>query len=97
MGVDLLDFTFRIEKRFGIKIRRDDDRILDVFWMSRVPRDVTAGEMHEWVVKLCQARGKKVPCSSWNRVRLELAKVVGKSPHSIHRDTLVKRDLGFSP
>lgn len=96
MGIDLLDFGFRIEKRFGIKINSQDYRALEPYWMSRHPADLAAGEFHDWVVKLCQARGRKVPFSSWNRVRLELAWVVRRPPQSIHRETLVIRDLGFS-
>ena len=101
MGIDMLDFTFRIEKRFGIKTNpRDDYRILEQWAVERRPHmkpyDLTAGELHDWVVKLCEARGVKVPRSSWNRVRLELAKVVGKPPQIIHRETMVVRDLGFS-
>lgn len=100
MGVDLLDFTFRIERRFGIKTNRDDYRLLDEWALQRrpesKPHDLTAGELHDWVVKLCEARGVKVPHSSWNGVKLELAKVVGKPPQVIHRETLIVRDLGFS-
>jgi hypothetical protein len=94
-GVDLLDFSFRIEKGFGIKIDREDFRALEPSWMSRNPTDVTAGEMPDWVVSLCEAQGMQVPHSNWDRVRLELAKVVGKPPQIIHRETLVKRELGF--
>ena len=53
-------------------------------------------ELHDWVVKLCEARGVRVPHSSWTRVKLELARTVGKRPQIIHRDTLIVRDLGFS-
>ena len=95
MGMDFLDFSFRIEKRFGLKIHREDSRMLDAAWTSRKPYDITAAELHEWVVKLLKARRLAVPHSSWNRVRLELAKVVGKPPQAINRDTLVVRDLGF--
>jgi hypothetical protein len=101
VGIDLLDFAFRIEKQFGIKVERDDYRILEQ-WASerrghlKPPYDIAAGELHDWVVKLCEARGVKVPYSSWNRVKLELAKVVRKPPQIIHRETLVIRDLGFS-
>jgi hypothetical protein len=95
LGIDYLDFTFRIEKRFGIQIQIDEHRMLDSAWMSRRPPDVTAGELHGWVVKLCEARGLVVPYSSWNGVRLELAKTLGKPPQVIHRDTLVVRDLGL--
>jgi hypothetical protein len=100
MGVDMLDFTFRIEKSFGIKADRDDYRILDGWAAERRPQlkphDLTAGELHDWVVTLCEARGVSVPRSSWNRVKLELARTVGKPPQIIHRNTLIVRDLGFS-
>ncbi len=96
MGIDFLDFTFQVEKRFGIKTNRDDIRMLEPGWISRKPPDVTAGELHDWVVKLCEARGVKVPHSSWTRVKLALARVVAKPPQIIHRETLVARDLGFS-
>jgi hypothetical protein len=94
--MDLLDFIFRIEKRFGFKTDPEDVRMLDPLWTRRKPPDVTAGELHEWVVKLCEARGMVVPRSSWNAVRLELAKVLCKPPQTIRRDTWVVRDLGFS-
>jgi hypothetical protein len=95
VGIDFLDFTFRIEKRFGIKIHTDDPRMLDAAWTSRKPPDVTAGELHDWVVKLCESRGVVVPYSSWNGVRLELAKALAKPPQAIHSDTLVVRDLAM--
>ena len=43
MGIDFLDFTFRIEKRFGIKIHTDDPRMLDAAWTSRNPPDLNRG------------------------------------------------------
>lgn len=93
MGLDLLDLTFRLEKAFGIKVAQADLLKLE---SGRFPWDVTAGELHLWVVQICNERGVKFPPSSWNRVRLELAKVVGKPPQVIRRETLVVRDLGFS-
>ena len=100
LGLDYLDLTFRIEKRFGIKINRDDHRTLEQWAVERrphmKPHDLSAGEVHDWVVKLCEDRGVKVPHSSWNRVKLELARIVGKPPQNIRRETLVVRDLRFS-
>jgi hypothetical protein len=91
MGVDFLDFEFRIEKSLGLKFERwDTDRL-----PQRAPFDITVGELHAWVVALCNERGVTVPPSSWHRVQLELAKVVGKSPRLIRPETLIKRDLGF--
>jgi hypothetical protein len=49
MGLDLLDFTFRVERSFGIKVKPVDYECLP----SRRPWDVTAGEMCGWVVGMC--------------------------------------------
>jgi hypothetical protein len=91
MGVDFLDFSFRIEKAFGIKITSEDAKRLP----SRQPFDATAWEIHEWVTSICRERGVLVPWSSWTRVRIELAKTVSKPPQLIHRDTRIVRDLDF--
>jgi hypothetical protein len=92
MGVDMLDFTFRIEKSFKMKFQRGDyDRL-----PLRKPPNVTAGELHDWVVQLCKDRGVTVPWSSWNRVKRVLVDVTGKSPKLIRRQTDVVRELGMS-
>ena len=92
MGVDMLDFSFRIEKSFGIKIVKTDyDRL-----PKRFAPGITAGDLHDWVVSLCKDRGMAVPWSSWTRVRIELAKTVGKPPQIIHRGTYIVGELGFS-
>src|SRR5262245_21997430 len=98
MGVDFLDFQFRIERRFGLKIESADWKALGEFCLKDTKGkwcDITAGDLHHWVITLCQKRGMKVPHSSWNRVKLEIAKVCGISPREIRRDTRVKEELGF--
>ena len=92
MGVDLLDFTFRIEKTFQIKVPREAyDRL-----PKRIPFDATAGEMHDWVVGICADQGVEVPFSSWNRVKKILMDVTGKSPRLIRRGTWIVKELDFS-
>jgi hypothetical protein len=93
VGMDLLDFTFRIEKSFGIKIGQND---VNVLANGRTKEQLTAGDLHSWIVGMCSDQKVSVPHSSWSRVRLELARVVGKSPNLIHANTLIVRDLGFS-
>ena len=93
MGMDLLDFSFRIEKSFGITIDQSD---VNVLANGRTKEQITAGNLHSWIVGICRSQEVRVPLSSWSRVRLELARVVRKSPHLIHRNTLIVRDLGFS-
>jgi hypothetical protein len=89
--MELLDFTFRIEKSFKIKVQRGDYAGLP----QRKPPSITAGELHDWVVQLCQDRGVAVPWSSWNRVKRVLVDVTGVSPNRIRRQTDVVRELGF--
>ena len=93
MGMDFLDFSFRTEKSFGIKITGGDfDELLR---HCRIPTDVTAGELHDWLVELCREQGVPVPPSSWHRVKLILAKTVSITPRRISRDTLARKDLGM--
>ena len=90
MGIDALDFQFRIEKSFKMKLAREAwDRL-----PRRSPPDVTVGELHDMVVRACIETGVRVPPSSWTRVKLELARVLRKSPRLIHPHTLLARDLG---
>jgi hypothetical protein len=91
MGMDLIDLTFRLEKSFGIAIDGRDWETLP----KRIPFEVTAGEMHDWVVELCGLRGVEIPWSSWNRIRLELSHVVNMPPNQIRRASLLVRALGF--
>ncbi len=92
MGLDFLDFTLRVEKQFNIKIARGDSLRLP----QRRPSDITAGELHDWLVAILRQRGVAVPFSSWNRVRLILADIVGKPPQIIRRATFIVKELGFS-
>jgi hypothetical protein len=96
MGVDFLDFTLHIEKAFSLKsISRDEVAGLFSSITERKLSDVTAGELHQWVVSILKRRGLSIPFSSWTRIRLALARTVGKQPQSIHKDTLIRRDLDF--
>lgn len=92
MGLDFLDFTFRAEKAFGVKMPIKTFERLP----KRVPFDATAGEMLDLVVQLCNEQRVQVPWSSWNRIRKILVDVTGKSPKLIHRETWIVRDLDFS-
>ncbi len=92
MGLDLLDFSLHIETSFGVKIGQSDYPKL----VRSSTTDLTAGELHAWVVRLCNDRGIPVPPSSWNRVKLALARVTNKSPRIIHPNTWIMKELGFS-
>ncbi len=92
MGMDALDVSFRLEKQFGIKIGRFDwDRIE----YHGSPIDTTAGELHDWVLCLCDEQKVLAPHSSWHRVQKVLVEVLGVSPARVKRESWLKRELGF--
>lgn len=95
MGIDILDMSFRIEKEFGIRLSADQ------FTKIAIPRenefwDLCAGDLHNLICRELRARSKPVPFSSWNRVRLLLARVGSIDPRMITRESRLYRDLGFS-
>lgn len=100
MGIDFLDFSFRIEKRLGIKIRKQDTAELDRIVFAKrghlTPPDVMAGELYDWIAGICRAQDVRVPHSCWNAIRIALAQTTGKPPQRIRRETMIARDLGFS-
>ena len=65
VGMDALEVSMKLEQQFGITIGRFDwDRI----HYHGAPLDTTAGELHEWVTRLCADQDVDVPPSSWHRV-----------------------------
>jgi hypothetical protein len=82
-----------MERSFGIKI---DQSAVNLLADGRAKAKITAGDLHSWIASLCRAQEVPLPPSSWNRVRLGLALVVGKSPNLIRPNTLIVQDLGFS-
>jgi hypothetical protein len=47
MGIDLLDVAFRLEKRFGVKISRDQ---LTKMVMSHDPPDLFVGDLFDFIL-----------------------------------------------
>ena len=91
MGIDALDLAFRLEKRFGVRIRPGD--CLPIF---QARRDLTVGGLHEVVCRRLREEGRPVPFASWNGVRLEVGKALGVSPLVIRRSSRLIADLGMS-
>lgn len=92
MGVDFLDLSMELEKRFGVRIEPDDVLTL---WTSH-ENDCTAGQLHDLVCGKCRELGLIVPRSSWNRVKIALVNSLGVYPSEIKKDTWLKRELGFN-
>ncbi len=92
MGLDFLDLSFAIEKRYGIGIDALD---LEAVMQFRQPPDVTAGEIHFALGMRLAEMELPVPNSLWNGVRVALAQVLSVSPHEIKPGTWLIKDLGM--
>ena len=91
MGVDFLDFSFEIEKQFGVRLEPAD--LIDQ-WNAN-GGDCTAGQLHEIVCEKCRDSGVAVPRSSWNRIRVALVRALGVRVKEVKPDAWLRRDLGF--
>jgi hypothetical protein len=91
MGLDFVETSIELEKLFGVPIEVEDMRPV---W-AEGGYDCTAKDLHDLVVRKCRASGVRVPRSSWNRVRLSLARALGVSPNTIKPETFLKRELQF--
>jgi len=90
MGMDVLDISYRIEKRFGVRLEPPD--LVDACEANSY--DLTAGMLHEIVCEKCQREGLEIPTSSWTRIRLILAETLAKPVREIKRDAWLCRNLG---
>ena len=93
MGLDDLDIVFRLERQFAVKLTLAD---LGKKFLQRTPPDLSAGELHDWVVAQCVTEGKSVPHSSWRRVKEVLLDAIAAPPSTARRDSLLRADLGMS-
>ena len=92
MGIDALDITFRLEKRFGIKTSRDDLKAFEnTDWSA-----FTAGFLHDLICEKLRQAKRPIPRSTWNGVRLDIARGIGISPLLIRREQRLIQDLGMS-
>jgi hypothetical protein len=102
MGVDHLDFTFCLEKSFGIKLGNtwlleaaEPVEQTTLNYESRPRTDIRAGEIHEFICRELTKTGRPIPPSSWHRVTLCAARVAGKSPWVVKPESWLREDLGF--
>lgn len=93
VGMDDLDIVFRLERQFSVKLKL---AALGPHFCRRTPPDLSAGELHDWVVAQCVAQGKPVPHSSWRRVKVVLLDAIAARPSTVRRDSLLRADLGMS-
>jgi hypothetical protein len=95
MGVDILDLMFGMEKRFGIRIRREE-------WIELMerndPPDVTAGELFGFVMtragRFGYAGDEMDAVSNWLAFQREVSDSLGVEPGEVEKGKRIIRDLG---
>jgi hypothetical protein len=95
MGIDILDLMFRLERRFGIEIRRGD-------WIKLLeknePPDIMVGELFDFV----RSRAKRFGVvddemdadSIWLMFQRDISDSLGVEPGEVVRGKWIIRDLG---
>jgi len=92
MGFQLLDMTFRSEKRFGVKLKERDFVRLTGISATHVP---TVGDFHNWVCQSCREQGVPIPHGSWRRIKLIIVDVTGTPPSKIRKESLLNSEIGI--
>jgi len=97
MGIDCLDFSHRVEKEFGVRLKMDETFPVERDVKGRVVgADITAGAVVKWVEATLIKHGKAVPEDCWPRVRVCIAETVQISPEDVSLESRLIRDIGFA-
>ncbi len=95
MGLDILDLMYRLERRFGIKISRDDFFKL---FNKNAPPDVTAGELFDFVRSRANYPGvvdvEMDADSIWLMFQCDVSDSLGVKPGEVAKGRWIIRDLG---
>ena len=92
LASDDLELQMRVEKAFDVRWSRAE--FLPHSARHGQP-DITAGQLHDWVVARIVAGGCRVPHGSWRRLRLALCEAGGGHPRTIRRDSRLNADLNL--
>lgn len=94
MGINLLDFTFRIEREFGIRLPSGWHRD---FWSGvRRGEDLSLEKFHAIVLQLCGEQGKVPPTEGMTILLREAESATGKSFSETGPQTMLRRDIAPS-
>jgi hypothetical protein len=94
MGVDWLDMAFRIEKSFGIKVRKGDPERLIPTPRLFGKQGARCRDLHEMVVRLCIEQQVPVPHSSWTRVKLCIMRACRARAKKVRPEAWLVDDVG---
>jgi hypothetical protein len=94
MGLDLMDVSFRIERRLGVRVTREDWQKL---WEAHEPQEVFVGELFD----LVRGRGAASVLDReldgdflWPIFRQALSDGLGIEPDEVTKEKGFFRDLG---
>jgi hypothetical protein len=93
MGMVLLDMTFRVERKFHIRIPKNWHEQLGLSWRDG-NTDVTLRQYHEYILKLCDQQGALAPAESWSMIVKAVEDASGLDRSKITADTMLIRDIG---
>jgi hypothetical protein len=97
MGLDILDLVFRLERRFGIRISRDN--LYKALDKSESP-DMKVGELFEYVRRRAVLAGvldEEMDAESlWIMFLRDVSDALGVEPCEVAKDQWLVRDLGAS-
>jgi hypothetical protein len=89
--MDFLDIVFRLERRYGVNLQREHFEHV----LTRMKAELTAGDLLEVVCGQLRCSGRPIPPSTWNGIRLEVARAFNISPFTIRRESKLVGDLGM--
>jgi hypothetical protein len=97
MGMDLLDVAFRLERRFGVKISRDQLRKLV---MRNVPPDIRVGDLFDFIRGQSPRVGVLDPeldaDALWPMFQREISGALGVDAAEVTKDKGLIHDLRAS-
>ena len=97
MGLDLLDLVFRLERTFGLKIRRQD---LEKLARQNDPPDLLVGQLFDLVRGQTPRGGvldHEVDAEAfWPLFQQQVVDALGIDPDEVTKDKRLFRDLGAS-
>jgi hypothetical protein len=93
-GLNLLDFTFRVEREFGIRLPNGWHRD---FWSGvRRGEDLSLEKFHALLLQLCEEQGKVPPTDGMVILLREAELATGRSFVKTGPQTMLRRDVAPS-
>ncbi len=97
MGIDILDVIYRLERRFGIVMRRED-------WIELMRKngiaDIPVGDLFALIkdrIRSSNAMDDEIDADwTWPAFQIEISHALGVEPDEVQPDRWIVGDLGAS-